>query len=76
MVSGERVRAMKEMAIHVRKEPEAFRDGKWTYRTTMHEVRVMARTEGYAMVRFKGCMPFVVSEKTLRPLGKNGDHNG
>lgn len=30
-----------------------------------HQVRVMARAEGYAMVRNPGCMPFVVSEKDL-----------
>lgn len=29
------------------------------------EVRVMARAEGYAMVRRKGAAPFVVSEKQL-----------
>ena len=34
-------------------EPESFR------------VRVMARAEGYAMVRRPGAMPFVVSEKNL-----------
>tara|TARA_R110000744_G_scaffold300691_1_gene409826 strand:+ start:52 stop:216 length:165 start_codon:yes stop_codon:yes gene_type:complete len=31
------------------------------------EVRVMARADGYAMVRRKGCMPFAVSEKDLSP---------
>jgi hypothetical protein len=29
------------------------------------KVRVMARAEGYAMVRYPGRMPFVVSEKDL-----------
>lgn len=29
------------------------------------QVRVMARAEGYAMVRRKGCLPFVVKEKEL-----------
>ena len=29
------------------------------------QVRVMARAEGYAMVRRKGAAPFVVSEKDL-----------
>lgn len=32
---------------------------------TATQVRVMARAEGYAMVRRKGCAPFVVSEKEL-----------
>jgi hypothetical protein len=36
--------------------------------TTTSEVRVLARSEGYAMVRRKGCMPFVVAEKKLTPL--------
>ena len=36
------------------------------------EVRVMARAEGYAMVRRKGCMPFAVSEKDL--YDKETDH--
>ena len=41
--------------------------GKLTNETTTGVVRVMARTEGYAMVRFKGAMPFVVSEAALSP---------
>lgn len=37
------------------------------------EVRVMAIAEGYAMIRHKGCMPFVVSEKELsQPEKPNG----
>ncbi len=31
-------------------------------------VRVMARAEGYAMVRFPGCMPFVVPVKEIELL--------
>ena len=31
------------------------------------EVRVIARGEGYALVRRKGCMPFVVDAKELVP---------
>lgn len=30
-------------------------------------VRVMARAEGYAMVRRKGAIPFVADEKSLTP---------
>ena len=29
-------------------------------------VRVMVRAEGYAMVRFPCCIPFIVSEKDLQ----------
>jgi hypothetical protein len=36
------------------------------FKTT--KVRVMARSEGYAMVRHKGCVPFVVAEDQLEPL--------
>ena len=32
----------------------------------MIAVYVMARSEGYAMIRRKGCIPFVVSEKELK----------
>ena len=42
-------------------EPESFR------------VRVMARAEGFAMVRRPGAMPFVVSEKNLTALVKTID---
>jgi hypothetical protein len=37
-------------------------------RQTTTEVRVMARAERYAMVRFKGCMPFVVHDSQLKPI--------
>lgn len=33
-------------------------------------VRVMARAEGYAMVRLKGSMPFLCAEKDLTPVGE------
>lgn len=35
--------------------------------TETFEVRVMARAEGYAMVRRKGFMPFVCCEAQLSP---------
>lgn len=56
-------------AIYSQRRPKAF-DGKWSYETVEYEVRVMARAEGWAMVRRKGCMPFVASEKELRAVGK------
>lgn len=59
---------MREKAIHMRRVPISLKGGEWTYETTEAEVRVMARVEGYAMVRHKGAMPFVVSEKELRPV--------
>lgn len=35
---------------------------------TVSEVRVMARAEGYAMVRHKGAVPFAVPEEKLSPI--------
>lgn len=35
-------------------------DAKWP-----QQARVIAIAEGYAMVRFKGCMPFIVPTKDL-----------
>ena len=36
-----------------------------------HEVRILAEAEGYAMVRRKGCMPYVASVKELRLLDES-----
>ena len=63
----------REFAILERQWPEAFKDGKWTHRTLIDTVRVLARAEGYAMVRLKGAMPFVVSEKRLRKATEQGE---
>lgn len=43
-------------------------NGKIETITKEREVRVMAIAEKYAMVRFKGCMPFVVRESELKEL--------
>ena len=37
------------------------------HKTGDFEVRILARSEGYAMVRRKGAAPFVVSERDLEP---------
>ncbi len=63
----------RELAILERQFPVSFTDGKWINRTQLDTVRVMVRAEGYAMVRLKGCVPFVVSEKQLRKTPKAGD---
>ena len=44
-------------------------NGKWRVIESIDPdpVRIMALTEGYAMVRYKGAMPFVVPVKRLRP---------
>lgn len=56
----------KEMALHTFQRPMGRENGKWVYETVEREVRVMARAEGYAMVRLKGAMPTVVPERELR----------
>ena len=58
--------AKKEMA-QLRRKRSAVVDGRWKLVEEVSEVRVLARAEGYAMVRFKGCAPFVVQEKELSP---------
>lgn len=54
--------------------PVRYRGGTWEYETFSVEVRVMAEAENYAMVRRKGCVPFVVPVKELSTLhaGKKG----
>lgn len=52
-------------AICIHRMP-AIKDGKWVTVTDEFEVRVMAIVEGYAMVRRKGCMPFVCRVRDLR----------
>lgn len=54
----------KEMAIYHQEIPH-IENGKFVYRTEQRIVRVIARAEGYAMVRNKGCAPFAVREKDL-----------
>jgi hypothetical protein len=56
------------MAIY-RRIDKVPAQGGWANRISDMEVRVMARAEGYAMVRLPRCMPFVVSEKSLTSVG-------
>ena len=48
------------------KSMQAISDGKFVTVKDEFEVRVMAIAEGYAMVRRKGCMPFVCRIKDLK----------
>lgn len=57
----------KEMAMYDRKIVVVVA-GKFAQETRPEEVRVMARAEGFALVRRKGCLPFAVWEKELRPI--------
>ena len=57
---------MKKMVAILRQNRStSLVNGKWEYKITEREVEVMATAKGYAMVRIKGCMPFVASEKDL-----------
>lgn len=54
-----------KVMIYERVTPESFKNGKWIYRAGYEEVIVMAVVDRYAMVRYKGCYPFVVSVRDL-----------
>jgi hypothetical protein len=56
-----------EMAIYNRPFPVVV-NGRFQSKYRPEQVRVMVRAEGYAMVRLKGCSPFVVPEKELHPI--------
>ena len=58
-------KAKTKKMILCRAVPHKFDGKKWTYITDRFEVTVMAVVSGYAMVRRKGAMPFVVGEKEL-----------
>ena len=57
----------RERAIHVVRKPASLRAGKWEYGIEERDVFVMARVDGYAMVRRPGCLPYVAPEEELRP---------
>ena len=63
-----------EMAIYNR-SGFVFRAGEVVAETCTQEVRVMARAEGYALVRTHGCVPFAVSEKDLSPAAPEGQRH-
>lgn len=56
----------REMAVH-HAPCVLLQDGRFVHSTEPREVRVMARAEGYAMVRRPGAMPYVAPEKELEP---------
>lgn len=56
--------AKKQLATLSRKVPE-LKEGKIVQKAEEFEVEVMAVVSGYAMVRRKGCVPFVESAKHL-----------
>jgi hypothetical protein len=65
----------KEMAIYQRRVVVIGPGGNLVNALRPPEqVRVMARAEGYAMVRRPSCAPFIVSEKELAPLQDSGSN--
>lgn len=57
----------KEMAIYLRLNV-VIREGKFAREIREEEVRVLARAEGWAMVRVTGGNTFAVPEKELRAV--------
>jgi len=57
----------KETAVHHRKLM-VVEGGKFITRVASERVRVLARAEGYVMVRKPHAYPFVVSEKDLEEV--------
>jgi len=55
----------KKLKMIIHKYPKTYDGTKWIYIEEIKQVEVMAEAKGYAMVRRKGCMPFVVSSKDL-----------
>ena len=55
--------------MHSITSPDKLKAGKWTYVTEERDVVLMATSGGYAMVRRKGCFPYVcnLSELSLIP---------
>ena len=57
----------RERALYAQGTPKIV-EGRWVKKITSVPVEVMARADGYAMVRRPKCAPFVVLEKELSPL--------
>jgi hypothetical protein len=65
----------KELAIYDRRVI-SIKDGRFVQEICPEQIRVMVRCEGYAMVRHKGAIPFVVSERDLRQVAHGYDTQG
>ena len=57
--------AKRKYATLTRKLPKGFDGKRWRYETVITQVEVMAMKGTWAMVRHKGCAPFVTSAKSL-----------
>jgi hypothetical protein len=66
-IAGGGVMAKREFVTYLRPGLK-LENGEFVKTVTPEAVRVVARAEGYAMVRKKGAMPFAVPERDLRPI--------
>jgi hypothetical protein len=53
-------------AIHKFVSPDKYDGKNWTYKTDPREVEVLAVADGYAMVRRKGCAPYICQAKEIK----------
>lgn len=67
--------AKREFAIH-QDFTICVEGGKFVDKHREREVRVLARAEGWAMVRIKGGSTFAVPEKQLRPRATDSKESG
>ena len=58
----------KVVATHVKTTRLQAEGGLWVNQQESRIVEVMAIAQGYAMVRRKGCMPFVADFKELKDI--------
>lgn len=58
--------------IHRIAVPTVFRRNEWEYDVQMRDVKVLAISGVWAMVRLKGCAPYVASVKELLPATTKG----
>ncbi len=60
---------MKQQKMLLRRKTPCLLDGKWASKQEEFEVIFLCGDGKWAMVRRKGCMPFVVEAKDLHALG-------
>lgn len=60
---------MKRQKMIFCKKVSFILDGKWSHKVEKIEVIFLCSDGKWAMVRRKGCMPFVVESKDLHALG-------
>lgn len=59
-------------AIYTHNHPIRFRAGKWEFEKRAELVTVMHQGKVWAMVRHKGCAPFIVKSKELSNAQSEG----